>query len=126
MSMAAVANDLNTFSTGRFVPAGSISDEISMLAAEIFGVDLVYLGTQFIATRESMADNDYRSTLMTSMLDDVRLSTRIGGIPASLLGSTGIPSPRLPAGFDQVRCSATAQPGARATASGACTGSRLR
>lgn len=70
---------------GAVVLAGGISDGQSMLAAEVLGVDLVYLGTRFIATHESMADDDYRSALVASTLDDVRLSTRVGGIPASLL-----------------------------------------
>lgn len=72
---------------GPLVLAGGITDGRSILAAEALGVDLVYLGTRFIATRESMADNAYRQALVDSSLDDVRLSTRVGGIPASLLAS---------------------------------------
>lgn len=70
---------------GPVVLAGGISDGRSILAAEVLGADLAYLGTRFIATRESSADDDYRTALVTSTLDDVRLSTRVGGIPASLL-----------------------------------------
>lgn len=72
---------------GPIVLAGGISDGQSILAAEVLGVDLVYLGTRFIATHESMAEDAYRSALLVSTLDDVRLSTRVGGIPASLLAS---------------------------------------
>ncbi|HJT90529.1 MAG TPA: nitronate monooxygenase [Mycobacterium sp.] len=72
---------------GPIVLAGGISDGRSMLAAEVLGADLVYLGTRFIATNESMADEDYRSALVAATLDDVQLSTRVGGIPASLLSS---------------------------------------
>lgn len=70
---------------GPVVLAGGISDGESMLAAQALGADLVYLGTRFIATYESLADNDYRDALVSSTLDDVELSTRVGGIPASLL-----------------------------------------
>jgi nitronate monooxygenase len=51
----------------------------------VLGVDLVYLATRYVATHESAADDDYRRALIDSSLDDVRLSTRVGGIPASLL-----------------------------------------
>jgi nitronate monooxygenase len=70
---------------GPIVLAGGISDGASMLAAQALGADLVYLGTRFIATSESLAADDYRAALVEATLDDVKLSTRVGGIPASLL-----------------------------------------
>ena len=90
--------------------AGGITDGRSILAAEVLGADLVYLGTRFIATHESMADDAYRQALVASSLDDVRLSSRVGGIPANLLASwldqadqTGPRSKMPTAGFDQNR-----------------------
>jgi nitronate monooxygenase len=95
---------------GPLVLAGGITDGRSILAAEVLGIDLVYLGTRFIATPESMADDAYREALVASSLDDVRLSTRVGGIPASLLASwldradQTAPQREMPAeGFDQDR-----------------------
>lgn len=70
---------------GPLVLAGGISDGHSMVAAKALGVDLVYLGTRLIATHESGADSGYRQSVITSSLDDVRLSDSVGGIPASLL-----------------------------------------
>lgn len=67
--------------------AGGISDGRAILAAQVLGADLVYLGTRFIATDQSGASDDYRAALVTASLDDVRLSDRVGGIPASLLAS---------------------------------------
>lgn len=72
---------------GAVVLAGGISDGRAILAAQALGVDLVYLGTGFIATHESGADDGYRHAVVTSTLDDVRLSDRVGGIPASLLAA---------------------------------------
>jgi nitronate monooxygenase len=95
---------------GPLVLAGGITDGRSILAAEVLGTDLVYLGTRFIATRESVADDAYREALVAASLDDVRLSTRVGGIPASLLASwldradQTDPERDVPAaGFDQDR-----------------------
>ncbi|CAN5317738.1 nitronate monooxygenase [soil metagenome] len=70
---------------GPLVLAGGISDGQAIFAAEVLGADLAYLGTRFIATHESAADDDYRSALIDATLDDVRLSSHVGGIPASLL-----------------------------------------
>ena len=40
---------------GTIVMAGAIADGAAIRAAEILGADLAYLGTRFIATRESLA-----------------------------------------------------------------------
>ncbi|MEU1994180.1 nitronate monooxygenase [Nocardia gamkensis] len=72
---------------GPIVLAGGIGDGASILAARVLGADLVYLGTRFIATTESLARPEYRAALLEATLDDVELSTRVGGIPASLLRS---------------------------------------
>ncbi|RHW28510.1 nitronate monooxygenase [Nocardioides immobilis] len=70
---------------GTIVAAGGISDGRSVLAAEVLGADLSYMGTHFIATRESLASAAYREALVRSTMDDVRLSSEVGGLPASLL-----------------------------------------
>lgn len=70
---------------GILVLAGGVADGQAILAAQVLGADLVYLGTKFIATRQSGASDDYRRALVSATLDDVRLSDRVGGIPASLL-----------------------------------------
>ncbi|QEN15374.1 NAD(P)H-dependent flavin oxidoreductase [Mycolicibacterium sp. ELW1] len=70
---------------GPLVLAGGITDGRSILAAQVLGVDFVYLGTKFIATDESMATPEYQAALVRSTMDDVRLSSRVGGIPANLL-----------------------------------------
>lgn len=92
---------------GPLILAGGISDGASILAAQILGADLVYLGTRFIATFESMANDDYRTALVESTIDDVQLSTRVGGIPASLLTrwleQQAETSAATPEGFQQDR-----------------------
>lgn len=72
---------------GPLVLAGGIADGRSILAAQTAGADLAYVGTRFIATVESRAGDEYRRALVESTLDDVRLSDRVGGIPASLLAA---------------------------------------
>lgn len=95
---------------GTIVLAGGISDGVALHAAQVLGADLGYMGTKFIATEESQADNDYRRALVEASLDDIVLSTQVGGIPASLLkcwvdlqagGTTA--EPPEPDGFRQDR-----------------------
>jgi nitronate monooxygenase len=93
---------------GPVVLAGGISDGRAILAAEALGADLAYLGTRFIATHESHAEPGYRDALVHSTLDDVRLSTRVGGIPANLLACwlddvDESPTPTTADGFAQDR-----------------------
>jgi nitronate monooxygenase len=71
---------------GTLVLAGGISDGTALYAAEVLGADLSYMGTRFIATQESLASSDYREALVSASMDDVELSTEVGGLPASLLG----------------------------------------
>ena len=71
---------------GTIVLAGGISDGTALYAAEVLGADLSYMGTRFIATRESLASSDYRDALVSASMDDVKLSDEVGGLPASLLG----------------------------------------
>jgi len=70
---------------GPVVLAGGISDGRAILAAQAAGADLAYVGTRFIATTESRASAEYRRAVVESTLDDVKLTDRVGGIPASLL-----------------------------------------
>jgi nitronate monooxygenase len=93
---------------GPVVLAGGVGDGAAMLAAQVLGADLVYLGTRFIATAESCADDAYRAALLEATLDDVKLSDRVGGIPASLLASwltldEAAAVPEESAGFQQDR-----------------------
>lgn len=92
---------------GPVVLAGGISDGHAIVAAQALGVDLAYLGTRFIATHESGADDPYRGAVVRAALDDVRLSDRVGGIPASLLvewlNTQDTPDAADGAGFHQDR-----------------------
>lgn len=81
---------------GTIVLAGGITDGIALRAAEVLGADLAYMGTQFIATQESMASDAYRSALVASTMDDVRLSDEVGGLPASILAQWLEDRPKAP------------------------------
>ena len=73
------------FFDGPIVLAGGVSDGASMLAARALGADLAYMGTRFIATRESMASDAYKAMLVASSLDDVMLTRAFTGLETNML-----------------------------------------
>ena len=76
---------LPSFYDGIIVLAGGISDGRALHAAEVLGCDLGYMGTKFIATHESMADERHKQMLVGSTADDILLTTAFTGLQTSML-----------------------------------------
>ncbi|MDA9526535.1 2-nitropropane dioxygenase [Bradyrhizobium sp. CCBAU 11434] len=76
---------VRAFYDGIIVLAGGISDGRALRAAEVLGCDLGYMGTKFIATRESMADERHKQMLVESSADDILLTTAFTGLQTSML-----------------------------------------
>ena len=73
------------FFNGPIVLAGGICDGHALLSAEVLGCDLAYMGTKFIATRESMADHSYKEMLVASSADDILLTRAFTGLQTNML-----------------------------------------
>jgi len=65
--------------------AGGIGDGRQIAAAELAGADLAYLGTRFIATRESAAPESYKKMLVDTGAEDVAYTPALTGVGASFL-----------------------------------------
>src|SRR3954468_13025831 len=76
---------VRAFFDGPIVLAGGISDGHALRAAQALGCDLAYMGTKFIATRESMADARHKDMLVASSADDVLLTTAFTGLQTNML-----------------------------------------
>jgi nitronate monooxygenase len=76
---------VRAFFNGPIVLAGGIGDGHGLRAAEVLGCDLAYMGTKFIATRESMADARYKEMLVASSADDILLTTAFTGLQTNML-----------------------------------------
>lgn len=76
---------VRTFFAGPLVLAGGISDGHALRAARALGCDLAYMGTKFIATRESMADDRYKAMLVASGADDIMLTRAFTGLQTNML-----------------------------------------
>jgi nitronate monooxygenase len=81
----ALAADVRSFWDGPLVIAGGVSDGRAILACEALGADLVYVGTRFIATLESLAEDAYRAMLVEAQIQDIVLSSEVTGVPANWL-----------------------------------------
>jgi nitronate monooxygenase len=76
---------VRAFFDGPVVLAGGIGDGHALRAAQALGCDLAYMGTKFIATRESMADARYKAMLVASSADDILLTTAFTGLQTNML-----------------------------------------
>jgi nitronate monooxygenase len=76
---------VRAFFDGPLVLAGGIADGHALRAAEALGCDLAYMGTKFIATRESMADPRYKEMLAVSTADDILLTKAFTGLQTNML-----------------------------------------
>jgi nitronate monooxygenase len=73
------------FFDGIVVMAGGMSDGRAVAAAEMLGCDLAYMGTKFIATRESLAKPAYKKMLVNARIDDVLLTRAFTGLETNML-----------------------------------------
>jgi nitronate monooxygenase len=65
--------------------SGTISHGRQIAAAEMLGADLAYLGTRFIATRESMAPDGFKEMILASSAKDIVYTSAISGVHGSFL-----------------------------------------
>lgn len=70
---------------GLVIVGGGIADGYGVAGAIAAGADLVYMGTRFIATHESLAVDEYKRMVVESTLDDLLVSASITGTPATWL-----------------------------------------
>ena len=76
----AFVSEVRRFFDGPLVIGGAISDGRGIRAAEVLGADLVYMGTRFIACRESMANDEYRSMLVRAGIEGVVATRAVTGV----------------------------------------------
>ena len=77
--------EVRKFFDGPIALAGGISSGADVAAAIAMGADFAYIGTRFIAVRESLASDSYRQMLVESSVDDLALSPYFTGVPANFL-----------------------------------------
>ena len=85
MSPFAFISAVRDFFDGIVTIGGGISDGAGVAGAVAAGADLVYMGTRFLATQESMAPPEYKQMVVDHGPDDLVITDGITGTPASWL-----------------------------------------
>ena len=85
LSPFALVSELRRVFDGTIAVAGALSDGRQVAAARLLGADLAYMGTRFLATRESLAAVAHREMIVASRAEDVVLTAAVSGVPASFL-----------------------------------------
>jgi nitronate monooxygenase len=102
LSPFAFVAELRALTDKMIALSGSISHGREIAAARLLGADLAYLGTRFIATRESMAQDEYKAMLLASSAKDVVYTPAISGVNANFLrpsiAAAGLDPDNLPTG----------------------------
>ena len=73
------------FFDGLIVLAGSTSTGKHIKAAQLLSADLCYMGTRFISAQESNAVDEYKSMIINSNYDDLRMTNLFTGAQAYYL-----------------------------------------
>ena len=81
----ALVAEIRQFFDKTLLLAGCINHGHEVLAAQLLGADLAYMGTRFIATQESQAQDAYKQMLLGAHAADIVHTPAVSGIPASFL-----------------------------------------
>lgn len=81
----AFVHEVKQFFDGLIILSGAISHGQDILAAEVMGADLAYMGTRFIATEESMASDAYKKMLLEAEAKDIIYTDKLSGVHANFI-----------------------------------------
>ena len=81
----ALVAEIRQFFDKTLLLAGCLNHGHELLAAQLLGADLGYMGTRFIATRESQAQDAYKQMILGAGAADIVHTPAVSGIPASFL-----------------------------------------
>jgi nitronate monooxygenase len=85
LSPFAFISAVRDFFDGYVAVGGGVGDGAGVAGAVAAGADFVYMGTRFLATQESLAQDDYKQMVVQSGPDDLIVSPAITGTAASWL-----------------------------------------
>ena len=85
LSPFAFVSAVREFFDGYLITGGGIGDGWGVAGAVASGADLVYMGTRFIPTAESLAPPEYKQMVVDSGIDDLVVSAGVTGTAASWL-----------------------------------------
>ena len=81
----ALVNEIKQFFHKTILLSGCISNGNDVASALQMGADLAYMGTRFINTTESLADEAYQEMIINSRAEDIIYTAAVSGVNASFL-----------------------------------------
>jgi nitronate monooxygenase len=84
-SAFAFVEEVRSFWSGPIVLGGAIGSGRGIRAALMLGADFAYIGTRFIASRESLASDENRAMLVRARMEDIIATTSVTGVMGNWL-----------------------------------------
>lgn len=81
----ALVAEIRQFFDKTLLLSGCLNHGHEILAAQLLGADLAYLGTRFIATQESAAPAPYKQMIVDAHAADIIHTPAVSGVPASFM-----------------------------------------
>lgn len=81
----ALIKEIKSVFDGAVLVAGGINNGSDILAAQNMGADFAYMGSRFIATKESRAQQDYKEMLTKIGIDDILYTDGVSGVHANFI-----------------------------------------
>jgi len=82
-SAFAFVDEVRQFWDGPLILGGAIGTARAVCAAQMLGADWAYMGTRFIAARESLVSDANREMLVRASMRDIVITSAITGVPAN-------------------------------------------
>jgi nitronate monooxygenase len=101
ISPFALVEEIRQVFDGTVILAGAINNGWQVAAARLMGADLAYLGTRFIATKEALVPEDYKTMLTETRAADIVYTPKVSGVNANFLkpslAAAGLDPDNMPA-----------------------------
>jgi nitronate monooxygenase len=85
LSPFALVGEVRKFFNGPVALSGAIASGDAILAAQAMGADFAYIGSRWLATRESNVSDDYRNAIVDSSAADVVYTNLFTGVHGNYL-----------------------------------------
>jgi nitronate monooxygenase len=85
LSPFALIDEIRAWWDGPLLLSGAISNGRSVLAAQVLGADLAYIGSAFIATAEATASERYKASIVESAAADIVYTNLFTGVLGNYL-----------------------------------------
>ena len=84
-SSFSLVRQIREFWDGCLILGGAINDGYQIRAAETLGADLAYVGTRFLMTQESNAQDEYKHMILEADVENLVYTDRLSGVGCNFL-----------------------------------------